>query len=65
MRKRGLIDGVKGICEAVTMRHSIYRGQRPTQRQSFCSMVVRNSLVALLRYKGCSGNEFAAADALI
>lgn len=33
VRKRGLIDGVKGICEAVTMRHSIYRGQRPTQRQ--------------------------------
>lgn len=65
VRKRGLIDGVEGICEAVTMRHSIYRGQRPTQRQSFCSMVVRNSLVALLRYKGCSGNEFAAADALI
>lgn len=33
VRKRGLIDVVEGICEAVTMRHSIYRGQRPTQRQ--------------------------------
>lgn len=36
-----------------------------TETKSFCSMVVRDSLVALLRYKGCSGNEFAAADALI